>query len=113
MHKSIPWKRGRGAPEGNRNAAKRMTMPEWLHLDDPESILKFMRKILIPYTLAGRIGTRQSSAITTACKVLLEYDLQELEERLERLEKSDCEIKEQIEKAQLIKTRTGIDSLVG
>jgi hypothetical protein len=48
-----------------------------------------MREILIPYTLSGRIGTRQSSAITTACKCLLDYDrLQELEERVEALEVS-------------------------
>ena len=83
-------KKGRGAPVGNGNAKKGMQLPSWLSLKTSDEILRFMREILIPYTLSGRIGTRQSSAITTACKVLLDYDrLQELEQRVEELEKVD------------------------
>jgi hypothetical protein len=71
-------------------------MPEWLNLDEPESILKFIRKILIPYTLADRIGTRQSSAITTACRVLLKFDadLRHLEEMKEGIARMEEEMKE-------------------
>jgi hypothetical protein len=62
-------------------------MPAWLRLRSSDEILRFMREILIPQTLAGRIGTRQASAITTACKVLLDYEsLQELEKRVAELE---------------------------
>jgi len=68
-----------------------------VYLQDPESVLRFIRTILIPYTLAGRIGTRQSSAITTACKVLLEYDMRDLARRTEELEKSSAEMQEQLE----------------
>lgn len=85
VHKS---NRGRGAPAGNGNAKKGMVLPDWLKLQTSDEILRFMREVLIPYTLSGRIGTRQSSAITTACKVLLDYDrLQELENRVEQLER--------------------------
>jgi hypothetical protein len=60
-----------------------------LKLETSDEILTFMRKVLIPQTLAGRIGTRQSSAITTCCKVLLDYDrLGELEKRIELLEEA-------------------------
>jgi hypothetical protein len=47
---------------GNRNAQKGIVLPDWLKLDSAESILKFMRQILIPYTLSGQLGTRASSA---------------------------------------------------
>jgi hypothetical protein len=82
VHKSIPWKKGRGASAGNQNAKKGIALPEWLRLESVESILMFIRQVLIPCTLSGKIGTRQSSAITTACKVLLDYDadLRDLEE---------------------------------
>jgi len=84
VHKS---NRGRGAPAGNSNASKGIELPDWLNLETSDQILTFMRKILIPSTLSGRIGTRQSSAITTACRILLEFDsLQVLEKRLELLE---------------------------
>lgn len=72
---------------GNGNAKKAMVLPEWLNLESSESILMFMRKILVPYTLAGKIGTRACSAMTTVCKVLLDYDrLEALESRVSRLE---------------------------
>jgi hypothetical protein len=78
---------GAGAPKGNVNGRKGIQLPDWLKLKNSDEILTFMRKILIPYTLSGQLGCRQSSAITTACKVLLDYDrLQELEERVSRLE---------------------------
>jgi len=62
----------------------------------------FMREILIPYTLAGRIGTRQSSAITTACKVLLDYDadlrnLKKLQEQADEMMKTQTEIEAGLE----------------
>ncbi len=86
VHKS---NRKRGAPPGNSNAAKGIQLPDWLNLETSDEILTFMRKILIPSTLSGRIGTRQSSAITTACRILLEYDsLQALEHRIAELEKA-------------------------
>jgi hypothetical protein len=84
VHKSIGK---RGAPAGNKNAQKRMNLPDWLKLETSDDILRFMREILIPQTLAGRIGTRACSALTTACKCLLDYaELQELEKRVEALE---------------------------
>jgi hypothetical protein len=91
VHKSIHRKRRRGAPVGNGNARKRFILPKRLKLDDVESILKFMAETLIPLTLSGKIGTRQSSAITTACRTLLDYDndlrhIQEIEENLARIE---------------------------
>ena len=86
VHKTT---RGEGGQPGNGNAKKGMQLPSWLSLKTSDEILRFMREILIPYTLSGRIWTRQSSAITTACKCLLDYDrLQELEERVEALEVS-------------------------
>jgi hypothetical protein len=86
VHKSN-GKRRCGAPAGNGNAKKGIVLPDWLKLDSSDEILTFMRKILIPYTLAGKIGTRQSSAICTAVKVLLDYDaLKEIEGRVSRLE---------------------------
>ncbi|MGA2460866.1 MAG: hypothetical protein ABSF82_05545 [Candidatus Bathyarchaeia archaeon] len=93
VHKTT---RREGGQPGNRNASKRVAMPEWLNLEEPASVIKFIRTILIPYTLAGRIGTRQSSAITTACKVLLDYDadLQHLEEMKEGLARMEEEMKE-------------------
>jgi len=86
VHKST---RREGGQPGNGNAKKGIVLPGWLKLRTTDEILRFMRQILIPYTLSGQIGTRQSSAITTACKCLLDYDrLQELEERVEALEVS-------------------------
>jgi len=86
VHKSIPKKRP-GAPAGNSNAKKGMVLPGWLKLETSDEILGFMRKILVPYTLAGKIGTRACSAMTTVCKVLLDYDrLEALESRVSRLE---------------------------
>lgn len=78
---------GAGPPKGNVNGRKGIQLPGWLKLKSSDEILTFMRKILIPYTLSGQLGCRQSSAITTACKVLLEYEsLQDLEKRIKSLE---------------------------
>ncbi|MGA2626115.1 MAG: hypothetical protein ABSF63_03520 [Candidatus Bathyarchaeia archaeon] len=114
VHKSIPRKRSRGAPIGNGNARKRIIIPNRLRLDDVESILKFMREMLIPFTLSGKIGTRQSSAITTACRTLLDYDndlrhIQEIEENLARIE---VEMKKWDEDAKL-KQRRAVTNPVG
>jgi len=80
-----PTRREGGQP-GNRNGQKGMTIPD-LKLENSDEILRFMREVLIPSTLSGQIGTRQSSAITTACKLLLDYEsLEKLEARLSRLE---------------------------
>ena len=66
-----------------------MALPAWLNLESSESILKFIKTILIPAAVSGRLGTRQVSSITTACKVLLDYQsLQDLEKRLELLEEA-------------------------
>lgn len=67
---------------GNRNARKGIILPDNIKLDCVEGILAFMRSVLVPSTLSGEIGTRQSSAIATACKILLDYDadLRALEE---------------------------------
>ena len=79
---------------GNANAKKGIVLRE-LKLDSAESILTFMRTILIPDTLAGRIGTRQSSAICTACKALLDYaSLGSLEKRITELEAANKETKQ-------------------
>ena len=80
---------GAGAPLGNSNARKGIPMPDGLKLESSDEVLRFMRVILIPSTLAGKIGTRQASAIITACKILLDYEpLEELEKRIEELEKA-------------------------
>ena len=64
-----------------------------LKLDDSTSILRFIREVLIPYTLNGQIGIQQSSNMITACKTLLDYDsLTELEERIEELERLRNEV---------------------
>jgi BMFP domain-containing protein YqiC len=64
-----------------------------LKLDDSASILRFIREVLIPYTLNGQIGIQQSSTMVTACKTLLDYEsLTELEERVEELEKQRNEV---------------------
>jgi hypothetical protein len=84
VHKST---RREGGQPGNGNARKGIQLPGWLKLETSDEILAFMRKILVPYTLAGKIGTRACSAMTTVCKVLLDYDrLEALEERVSRLE---------------------------
>jgi len=82
-------RQGAGALPGNGNARKGMALPAWLNLESSESILKFIKTILIPAAVSGRLGTRQVSSITTACKVLLDYQsLQDLEKRLELLEEA-------------------------
>lgn len=89
MAGSVVHKSKRGAPPGNGNAKKGMTLPDWLNLEDSESILRFIKKILIPAAVSGKLGTRQVSSITTCCKVLLDYQsLQDLEQRLELLEEA-------------------------
>lgn len=66
---------------------KGIQLPEGYGLDSADSVLRFMREVLIPGTLSGKIGTRQASAITTACKALLDYaELTELEKRIQDLE---------------------------
>jgi hypothetical protein len=61
-------------------------------LDDSASILRFIKEVLIPYTLSGQIGMQQSSTIVTACKTLLDYEsLIKLEDRIEQLEKQRSE----------------------
>jgi len=91
VHKSISRggrRPGSGAPRGNGNARKGVRLPDWLKLTSSEEVLDFMRKILVPYGLSGQLGSRQVSALTTICKVLLDYDrLEELEKRIEQLEK--------------------------
>jgi hypothetical protein len=84
VHKTT---RPEGGQRGNRNAVKEFVLPEWLKLDSAECILQFMRTILIPNTLAGRIGTRAASAVNTSLKILLDYEsLQDIEVRLSKLE---------------------------
>ena len=79
--------RREGGQPGNRNRVKGIVLPEGLMLDSAESILKFMRTILIPGTLSGRIGTRAASAVNTSLKILLDYEsLQQIEARLSKLE---------------------------
>jgi hypothetical protein len=80
---------GAGAPRGNVNGRRGIQLPDWLKLKTSDEILRFMREILIPATLSGQLGCRQSSAITTACKLLLDYEsLQSLEKRIKSLEEN-------------------------
>jgi hypothetical protein len=87
---------GAGAPEGNTNPQKRIVLPEWLDLTTPEGVRKFMREILVPSAISGKLGVRVVSAVTTACKVLLDSQeaeiLQQLQERIEALEKQRLKI---------------------
>jgi hypothetical protein len=80
-----------GPPEGNTNAQKRVPLPDWLNLESPDGVRRFMREILVPSALSGKLGVRVVSAVTTACKVLLDSQeaelLERLEERVEALEK--------------------------
>ena len=99
---------GSGAPPGNVNAQKSIELPDWLRLDDAPSILKFVREILIPSTLGGKIGSRASSTVATCCKLLLEHDddlrhLQEVSEKLDRLELEDQELTEELSKLRAMK----------
>ena len=72
---------------GNLNGQKGLVLREPLNLENAESILKFIRTVLIPSALAGSLGVRAVTAITSACKVLLEYEsLQQIEARVSRLE---------------------------
>jgi hypothetical protein len=94
-------RRGAGAVTGNKNAQKRIQLPESMRLDSVESVLEFVRTILVPATLNGSIGVRQSTAVTSALKLLLEFDpdlahLKEVEEGLVRLEEEDKRIQEDI-----------------
>jgi len=46
-----------------------------------------MRELLVPSALNGELGVRNVTALTSVCKVLLEYDrLEALEERVAQLE---------------------------
>lgn len=81
----------RGAPPNNANPQKRIQLPDWLNLESPDGVRRFMREILVPSALSGKLGVRVVSAVTTACKILLESQeteiLQQLQERVEALEK--------------------------
>ena len=94
VHKST---RREGGQLRNGNAKKGIVLPDNVKLDTVEGILTFMRTVLIPSTLSGEIGTRQSSAIATACKILLDYDadlraLEEIKTRLDRMEEEQNEL---------------------
>ena len=47
---------GAGAPTGNLNRQKGLVLPEPLNLESSESILTFMKTILIPSALTGSLG---------------------------------------------------------
>jgi hypothetical protein len=86
-HSSGVHKLKRGPPKGSHNARKGVALPDDLRLDSADGVLRLMREIVIPYTLSGEIGTRQSSAVTSAAKILLDYSsLEEMEARVSRLE---------------------------
>ena len=79
---------GAGAPAGNANGQKRAALPEWLDLQSSDGILRFMREILVPCAITGQLGVRNVTALTSVCKVLLDYEsLTKLERRIEVLEK--------------------------
>jgi hypothetical protein len=90
--------RGPGAPPNNANPQKRIELPDWLDLTTPEGVRRFMREILVPNAISGKLGVRVVSAVTTACKVLLDSQeaeiLQQLQERIEALEKQRLRIYE-------------------
>lgn len=75
---------GAGAPVGNANGQKRIiALPEWLDLEKPESIRRFLREVIVPAALSGRLGVRTVTAVTSICKVLLDSQQAELLETLE------------------------------
>ncbi len=80
-----------GAPVGNTNPQKKIQLPSWLDLTDPEGIRRFLREILVPSALSGKLGVRVVTAVTSICKTLLDSQqatiLEELQKRLEILEK--------------------------
>jgi hypothetical protein len=82
-------KSDRGGQPGNENALKKLRLHEPLSLETDDEVLRFIRSILIPETLRGNLGTRSCSALTTACRVLLDYGegLKELERRISELER--------------------------
>jgi hypothetical protein len=79
------------ARPGNRNPQKHVSLPEWLDLTSPEGVRRFMREILVPTAITGQLGVRVITALTSICKTLLDSQqatiLQELQARLDRLEK--------------------------
>ena len=77
-----------GAPVANTNAQKRIELPSWLNLESSENVLRFMREVLAPSAIKGKLGVRTVTALTTLCKVLLDYEsLAKLEKRIMELEK--------------------------
>lgn len=83
---------GAGAPRQNTNGQKRVPLPEWLNLESPDGIRRFMREILVPSAISGKLGVRIITALTTLCKTLLDSEegkiLEDLEKRIEELEKT-------------------------
>jgi len=56
--------------------------------------LRFVREILVPSAISGKFGVRTVTALTSICKVLLDYDaLQKLDSRVRRLEEQQSVVK--------------------
>ena len=78
---------GAGAPESNCNAQKKLLMPDGHDLSSSVGICKFLREFVVPAAVTGGLGVRNVTAITSACKVLLDYEsLEKIEERVSKLE---------------------------
>ena len=89
--KRVVHERMRGGQPSNTNAQKRLPLPEWLDLESPAGIRRFMKEILVPSAISGRLGIRTVTALTTLCKVLLDSHrdelLADLEKRLDAAER--------------------------
>lgn len=78
---------GAGAPGGNRNGQKAIPLPENFDLETSEGILRFIKSVLIPSALTSSLGVRSVTAITSCCKLLLDYEsLTALEARVKAIE---------------------------
>jgi uncharacterized protein Yka (UPF0111/DUF47 family) len=64
-------------------------LPENLDLEDPEAIRGFVKSILVPAALTGKLGVRVVTAVTSALKLLLDTrndEILELRQRISDLE---------------------------
>jgi hypothetical protein len=77
-------RRGAGAPLLNTNRQKKIALPTGLDLGSPVAVRRFLREILIPAAISGRLGVRTVTAVTSALKLLLDSQEAELLELLDR-----------------------------
>jgi len=80
---------GAGAPLSNTNSQKKLQLPEGFDLSNGEGICRFLREFVVPAAVTGGLGVRNVTAITSACRLLLDFlGLEVLEQRIKSLEEA-------------------------